>query len=158
MIFNRQKSTKKYFFRKSSIWRTTFWSSTTSNKSFWSIQNFVKKWKFSFSLAITVVNSIYLYSWLLSIPNNSGNERLHTITRFDPIVNSWTKLGNLEVARNAHAVIQVDNEFIVVGGHRQFAEDEPTESCKLNGKLMTCTTREPSLSTFAADAGLMLIP
>ena len=93
----------------------------------------------------------------MSIPNNSGKEQ-STIARFDPIQNSWTKLGNLEVARNGHGVIQIGNEFIVVGGTRKSDKDEPTESCKLNGQSMTCATREPSLSKFTYYPELMLIP
>ena len=45
-----------------------------------------------------------------------GTRHQSTIARFDPVQNSWTKLGNLKVARLAHGVIQVNNEFIVVGG------------------------------------------
>ena len=93
----------------------------------------------------------------MSIPNNSKEEQ-STIARFDPIKNSWTKLGNLKVARYEHGVIQVDNEFIVVGGDRDGDEDEPTESCKLNGQSMTCTIREPQLSNFVRDTELMLMP
>ena len=67
-------------------------------------------------------------------------------------------MGNLNEARYGHGVIQVDNEFIVVGGSRDGDEDEPTESCKLNGKTMKCTEREPQLSNFAWYPELMLIP
>ena len=98
----------------------------------------------------------------MSILNNSGPTgscvRQTKIARFDPVENSWTKLGNLKVARYGHGVIQVDNEFIVVGGHLDGAEEEPTESCKLNGKSMTCTTREPHLSKFSDFPELMLAP
>ena len=93
----------------------------------------------------------------MSIPNNSGLEQ-STIARFDPIENSWTKLGNLKVARSSHGVIQVDNEFIVVGGVNGFEGGEPTESCKLNGQSMTCTTMEPQLSKFTLYPELMLVP
>ena len=93
----------------------------------------------------------------MSIPNNSHEEQ-STIARFDPIQNSWTKLGNLNVARTGLGVIQLDNEFIVIGGSRYGDEDEPTESCKLNGQSMTCTTREPQLSKFTLYPELMLIP
>ena len=100
----------------------------------------------------------------MSIPNisyranNYSGGSQSTIARFDPIENSWTKLGNLKVARRGHGVIQVNNEFIVVGGNRYSDEDEPTESCKLNGQSMTCTTREPQLSDFTLYPELMLMP
>ena len=93
----------------------------------------------------------------MSIPNNSGGYQ-STIARFDPIKDSWTRLGNLNVARRGHGVIQVDNEFVVVGGIRYGNKDEPTESCKLNGQSMTCTNRGPQLSKFTTYPELMLIP
>ena len=93
----------------------------------------------------------------LSILNYS-KERQSTIARFDPIENSWTKLGDLKVARHGHGVIQVYNEFIVVGGSQIGNKNKPTESCKLKQQTMICTTREPSLSTFSYFPELMLIP
>ena len=102
----------------------------------------------------------------MSIPNNSPGSNIisygfrSAIARFDPIKNSWTKLGNLKVARDQLGVIQIDNEFIVVGGvrdHKISKEDEPTESCKLDGQSMTCTTREPRLFLFSFYPELMLV-
>ena len=67
-------------------------------------------------------------------------------------------MGNLQIAREGHGVIQVDNEFIVVGGSRKGGKDEPTESCKLDGQSMICTAREPKLSNgFSNYPELMLI-
>ena len=86
----------------------------------------------------------------------NSSSKLTTIARFDPIQNNWTVLGNLNVARNSHGVIQVDNQFIVVGGSRG-SGDEPTESCKLSGQSMTCTSRDPQLSNFRNYPELMLI-
>ena len=88
------------------------------------------------------------------MPNNS-HEHQSTIARFDPLQNSWAKLGDLKVARRGHGVIQFDKEFIVVGG---WDDNVPTESCKLNGQTMTCTTREPNLSYFSWYPELMLVP
>ena len=64
------------------------------------------------------------------------------------------------MARERHGVIQVDNEFIVVGGCKDgyCTDSVPTESCKLIGQSMTCTTREPQLSKFALYPELMLFP
>ena len=80
---------------------------------------------------------------------------LSTIARFDPIKNSWTKLGELKAARSAHRVIQVDKKFIVAGGG---GENVPTESCELNGESMICTKREPQLSYFESYPELLLVP
>ena len=98
------------------------------------------------------------WSQFLSIPNNSW-ELQSTIARFDPVANSWTKLGNLKVYRYGHGVIQVDNEFIVVGGCKDddCKNSVPTESCKLNEQSTACTTRQPQLSYFAFYPELMLI-
>ena len=89
----------------------------------------------------------------MSIPNNSfgyeqGPLSLPIIARFDPIKNSWTHLGKLKVARYGHSVIQVDNTFIAVGGQQAtgyIGNFLSTESCKLKGQEMVCTTREPQL-------------
>ena len=88
---------------------------------------------------------------------NYGSKLQSTIARFDAIKNSWTKLGNLRVSRYAHGVIQVDNEFIVVGGRISNFNAVPTESCKLNGQSITCTTTVPELSKFSYYPELMII-
>ena len=93
----------------------------------------------------------------MSTPNDS-DEILSTIARFDPVENSWLKLGNLNIARYGLGVIQVHNELIVVGGNQDCGQDEPTESCKLNQQSIICTTREPQLSNFLLYPELMLIP
>ena len=87
---------------------------------------------------------------------NKSRESQSTIARFDPIQNNWSELGILNVARSAHGVIQVDNEFIVIGGLKDqigvgFGVNESylTESCKLYEKSIKCSTREPKLSGFA---------
>ena len=63
------------------------------------------------------------------------------------------------MARKGHGVIQVDNEFIVVGGCIDYyCSKVPASSCKLNGQSMTCTSREPQLSQFEQYAELVLVP
>ena len=64
------------------------------------------------------------------------------------------------MARQGHGVIQVNNEFIVVGGWDGIkGSTEPTESCKLSGQSITCTTRKPEMSSmFAYYPELMLKP
>ena len=107
---------------------------------------------------------------ILSRPYNRDWFYDSTIARFDPVQNSWTILANLQVARRGHGVIQVDNEFIVVGGTRN-GYLVPTESCKfsdsyysssysraLMGDPMACITREPQLSDSDFYPELMLIP
>ena len=97
---------------------------------------------------MSIINNSYAAN------NGASGGPKSTIARFDPIENSWTKLGNLQVNRRGHGVIQVDNEFIVVGGLGY----KPTESCKLTGQSMTCTKRKPNLIKFFEYPQLMLIP
>ena len=93
------------------------------------------------------------------------------ITCFDPIKNSWTILGNLNTARFGHGVVQVENEFIVIGGFpKEYFSLGPkwstkdmivaSESCKLNEIWQTvkCTYRQPKLSYFALYPELFLLP
>lgn len=89
------------------------------------------------------------------------------IARFDPDEDSWARIGYLHGTRAGHGVIQVGNEFIVVGGSRDGDEDIPTESCKLNGQFqitwkILCTPRlgprEQKLRRFTYYPELILIP
>ena len=67
-------------------------------------------------------------------------------------------MGELNERRYGHSVIQVDNEFIVVGGRKDMYDTKfHTESCKLTDQTMTCTNREPKLNNFNNYPELMLI-
>ena len=83
-------------------------------------------------------------------------ERLGTIARFDPAKNVWKNLGKLIKPRNRHSVVQLDNNFIIVGGKRYNNGDYvPTESCKFNKKSkMICTERKPELPTDMLSFGI----
>ena len=83
-----------------------------------------------------------------------SNKPQSTIASFDPIQNTWTKLGDLKVARAGHGTIQVENEVVVLGG----GGTVPTESCNLNEQLTTCSTRDPELTNFYKYPVLMLFP
>lgn len=96
-----------------------------------------------------------------SIPNKSTFKSRSKIARFDPIKDSWTDLGDLSVRRFGHGVIQIDNEFIVVGGSQgEIAKPNlPIESCKFNGpQSVICTKRKLQLSDFEQYPELMLLP
>ena len=62
------------------------------------------------------------------------------------------------MGRRGHGVIQVNDEFIVIGGTRSGYIDEPIESCKLKRKSMICITKKPILSKFTHYPELMLVP
>ena len=87
------------------------------------------------------------------------DERLDTIARFDPAKNVWGKpLGKLNKPRNRHSVVQLDNEFIIVGGKRYTNGNYvPTESCKFKNfkkSKMICTERKPELPTDVLSFGI----
>ena len=79
----------------------------------------------------------------MSTLTNSGGLQ-STVARFDPVENIWSKLGDLNVAREGHGAIQVENEFIVVGGTGIM----PTESCKFNRQSISCITRQPQVNFY----------
>ena len=139
---------KKIFY----LWRI-YWGKESINKS-----RHQKLW--TIYKVLLVLNCIQLISfWFLSILNYS-HEIQSIIARFDPVDDSWTKLGNLQVARFGHGVIQVDNEFIVVGGYRSRRHngyEMSTESCILNQQSIICTARQPQLSSFTYYPELMLV-
>ena len=83
---------------------------------------------------------------------HQSGEILSIIARFDPVKNSWAKIGDLNVARAGHGVIQVRNEFIVVGGVQKdnYLKLIPTESCNLKANSVICTLREPNLYLFTS--------
>ena len=85
-------------------------------------------------------------------------ERLSRIARFDPAKNKWKPLGKLNKPRNRHSVVQLDNEFIIVGGKRYTNGNYvPTESCKFKNHKKTkmrCTDRKPALPTDMLSLGI----
>ena len=94
----------------------------------------------------------------LPVPKNSGPKTI--IARLDPIKNSWTYLGDLKDARKGHSVIQVESQFIVVGGElEESTRYAGAESCILNGESMMCNSREPrKMKSFKFYPELMLMP
>ena len=70
-----------------------------------------------------------------------GEGARSTIARLDLATSSWTKLGNLETARNGHGVIFDDDVFLVIGGWSFDRKTLRSEKCTLSGnefKFSTC--------------------
>ena len=126
----------------------------------------VTKKEYPESFLIPDVIAIYYYSILTVekkfilfggwIPGAVQGVRVDTIARFDPAKNVWKNLGKLIKPRNRHSVVQLDNNFIIVGGKRYNNGDYvPTESCKFNKKSkMICTERKPELPTDMLSFGI----
>ena len=66
------------------------------------------------------------------------------ITTFDTTTKQWIRLGKLNQARYAHAVIVHQGQFVVVGGDGSLG----TERCALKGNSVQCTTVDPELENY----------
>ena len=66
------------------------------------------------------------------------------IAKFNPDSNTWSKLGNLKNVRHSFGMIQVGDEYLIVGGQ----DDNKTETCRLENNEMICTEREPTMTQF----------
>ena len=72
--------------------------------------------------------------------DNYGVGALNGIYRLSPASWTWTTVGTLNAPRYQHAVIKLENEFMVYGG----SVNQP-EACTLNDGLFTCERLPNSL-------------
>ena len=63
------------------------------------------------------------------------------IAKFDPVLNTWTRMGSLKSKRTFSAVIEVEKKLMIIGGYGK----ELTESCELLGQKIECNSREPAI-------------
>ena len=72
-----------------------------------------------------------------------------TVASFDPVENVWNEVGNLQVARNYHAVVELNDNFWVIGGDdgEEFERSNlygavglPIESCN---RSLSCRAVSP---------------
>ena len=66
------------------------------------------------------------------------------IAKYDPVPNTWSKLGNLKNSRHGLGLIQLEDEYLTVGGYN----DKKSEICRLQNDAMICVEREPTLTNF----------
>ena len=66
------------------------------------------------------------------------------IAKYDPGLNTWSKLGDLNHRRHAFGLIEFGHEYLIVGGWG----DKKTETCQLQNGEMTCSEREPTMKAF----------
>ena len=77
----------------------------------------------------------------------TGSDGFHAtsvIAKFNPDSNTWSKLGNLMNTRHAFGMIQIGDEYLIVGGQG----DKKTETCRLENDEMICNEREPTMTEF----------
>ena len=69
------------------------------------------------------------------------NTPMSTISKYNPDNDKWTKIGNLNTARQMHDVMINQGAFLIIG-------DGPTEKCELESNLMSCLNQEPVISRY----------
>ena len=73
------------------------------------------------------------------------DKEVSTIATFNPKSEKWTKLGDLETARNAHGVIAFQDYLLVLGGNNH----KMTEKCTLSENAIYCNSTDQKLYAFA---------
>ena len=76
--------------------------------------------------------------------SSTGYRATSVIAKFNPDSNTWSKLGNLKNKRHEFGMIQIGDEYLIVGG----SYDKKTETCRLENNEMICTEREPTMTDF----------
>ena len=78
-----------------------------------------------------------------------------TIAKFDPDLNKWTKIGQLNRNRNKFGIIDVHGTFLVVGGKGGYSK---TEKCEITGEKIKCKERLPSFTDWYGYPAMMIAP
>ena len=81
------------------------------------------------------------------------NVSVSTIAKFEPTKNIWTKLGNLQFSRHGFGAIEIQKQFLILGGEGK----KRTEICVITGEKVKCKSREPTLNNFIYYPAMMII-
>ena len=82
-----------------------------------------------------------------------GYQDSKTIAKLDSQTYEWTKVGELNQGRYSHAVIQLDNSFLCIGGYGL----QKTERCELKNSTVTCESQAPELQDYRQNPELFLV-
>ena len=61
-----------------------------------------------------------------------------TIAKFNPDLNEWSMMGNLQFGRNCFSLIKFEDKYLITDGNR----DKRTETCEITGDQIECKSRE----------------
>ena len=61
-----------------------------------------------------------------------------TIAKFNPDLNEWSMMGNLQYGRNCFSLIEFEDKYLIMDGNR----DKRTETCEITGDQIECKSRE----------------
>ena len=78
---------------------------------------------------------------------------LSIIARLDGSSYKWSKVGELNEARESHNAIQLNGQFLVAGGRDTYK----TERCTYNNNKMVCHSQSPSLEWYVSTPEFMTV-
>ena len=78
------------------------------------------------------------------------------IAQLDSVTLTWSKVGELNVGRYGHNVIEVRAEFLVIGGGGRGVTE--TERCRFVAGQIRCTRQKPLLELYAWYPELVSVP
>ena len=78
---------------------------------------------------------------------------ISTVAKFSPTKNIWAKLGNLQFSRHGLGAIEIQKQFLVMGGEGK----KRTEVCVVTGETIKCKSREPIFNDFQFYPALMVV-
>ena len=78
---------------------------------------------------------------------------LSIIARLDGSSYKWSKVGELNEARESHNAIQLNGQFLVAGG----SDTYKTERCTYNNNKMVCHSQPPNLEWYVSTPEFMTV-
>ena len=84
---------------------------------------------------------------------STGFYTTNVIALFNPDLNKWTKIGNLQYSRHAFGLIEIENKYLIIGGQGRMH----TETCEVTGETIKCDSREPIVNNFRYYPAMMLV-
>ena len=96
----------------------------------------------------------YIKSKFSKGKSRTVSEYIDVIARLDGETFKWSLLGKLNTKRSDHGIIQVRNDFLVVGGAGKLM----TERCTfISTKTMSCKNQKPELTDFKNRPSLFIV-
>ena len=73
---------------------------------------------------------------------DNGLTHLSRIAAFTPSTNKWTNEGNMQTGRYYHGVINVADDYVIIGGLMD--GQQSSEKCSYMGNRIDCTYQNPT--------------
>ena len=89
---------------------------------------------------------------------DSADGYLKRIAKFDMNTLRWSVVGSLNIKRCSHNVIEVDDEFLIIGGATDRVCCFISEKCRFWRGKIVCTTQEPTAKNFGYNVALFAVP